>query len=92
MNFFGMGATEILLVLVVALILLGPGKMIETARTLGKYARELQRATSELPRLLSMEEDDERQRRPARTQLPETPPLQGQQAKEEEDDKPVPRA
>jgi sec-independent protein translocase protein TatA len=57
MNIFGMGMTELLAVLVVSLLVLGPTKMVDTAKTLGKYFRELQKATSEIPRLLTMEDE-----------------------------------
>ena len=43
MNLFGIGNMELLLVLVVALLVLGPGRMVDTARTLGKFWAEAQR-------------------------------------------------
>jgi sec-independent protein translocase protein TatB len=73
MNFFGIGFTELILVLVIALLVLGPNKMLEVARTMGKYARDLQRATSELPRLLSLDEDSKRPT-PDRRQVPAPTP------------------
>ena len=56
MNFFGVGIFEMLFVLVVALLVLGPSRMVEVSRTLGKYVRELQRATSEIPRLIDLDD------------------------------------
>ena len=56
MNFFGVGIFEMLFVLVVALLVLGPSRMVEVSRTLGKYLRELQRATSEIPRLIDLDD------------------------------------
>ena len=47
MGFFDMGLMEILLILVVALIIWGPGKLPEIARTLGKAMRVLRKATSD---------------------------------------------
>ncbi len=38
---FGMGFGELLLVLVIAVIFLGPEKIPETARTLGKWFNEI---------------------------------------------------
>ncbi len=76
MDIFGIGPLELLFVLVVALLLLGPGKMVEMARTLGKYARDLQRATSEVPRLLSLE-DEQPPAPPQRQQVSEQPPKEG---------------
>lgn len=48
MDFMGIGGIELLLVLVVAFIFLGPSKMIDTARTLGKIVQEFRKTTSEL--------------------------------------------
>jgi Sec-independent protein translocase protein TatA len=41
MDFFGIGPLEILLIFILALILLGPGKITEVARTLGKVVRTI---------------------------------------------------
>ena len=49
MNFLGMGTPEILVVLLLAFLLLGPERMINAARTLGKYAGEMRRMASEIP-------------------------------------------
>ncbi len=45
---FGIGMQELLIVLVIALIILGPKKLPEMARTLGRAFAELQRATQDL--------------------------------------------
>ncbi|MCH6567999.1 MAG: twin-arginine translocase TatA/TatE family subunit, partial [Nitrospinae bacterium] len=45
---FGIGMQELLIVLAVALIILGPKKLPEMARTLGRAFAELQRATQDL--------------------------------------------
>jgi Sec-independent protein translocase protein TatA len=39
-NFFGIGTLELLVILLVAFVALGPGKTVEVARTIGKMARE----------------------------------------------------
>ena len=70
MNVFGIGVTELLFVLVVALIVLGPERMTQAARTLGKYMREVQRATAEIPRLLTLDEEPKSSPPPKRQQLP----------------------
>ena len=57
MNFFGIGPLELIFVLVLALLVLGPNRMVDAARTLGKYVREFQRATSEIPRLISLDDE-----------------------------------
>ena len=48
MNFFGMGPMEIMVILVVALIIFGPGKLPEIASQAGKTVRDFRRATREL--------------------------------------------
>ena len=51
MNILGMGTMEILVVLLLAFILLGPNRMVDTARLLGKATREIRRLSEELPRM-----------------------------------------
>ncbi len=48
MGFLDMGMGEILLVIVVALIIWGPGRIPEIARTLGKAVSTLRKTSSEL--------------------------------------------
>lgn len=48
MNILGMGPAELLLIFIIALIVLGPGKLPELARTLGKAVRELRRMSLEV--------------------------------------------
>jgi len=45
---FGLGIAEILVILVVALIVLGPEKLPDTARQLGRMTAELRRAFDDL--------------------------------------------
>ncbi len=45
---FGLGITEILLILVLALLVLGPEKLPETARQLGKITGQLKRAMDDI--------------------------------------------
>lgn len=45
---FGLGAGEVVIVLVLALIFIGPKKLPELARSLGKSLREFQKAKDEL--------------------------------------------
>ena len=42
MNILGVGNLEIIWILLLALVLLGPGRMVDAARTLGKFWREAQ--------------------------------------------------
>ncbi|MDH5542756.1 MAG: Sec-independent protein translocase protein TatB [Nitrospinota bacterium] len=43
---FGLGFTELLVIMVIALIFIGPSKLPEVARSVGRGYRELQRAIS----------------------------------------------
>ena len=45
---FGIGAPELVLILIVGLIVFGPGKLPEMGRTLGKGLRELRKASNAL--------------------------------------------
>lgn len=48
MSFLGMGSLEILIILLVAFILLGPERMIDAGRLLGKATRGIRNLTAEL--------------------------------------------
>lgn len=56
MNIVGMGPLEILVVLLLAFILLGPQKMMEGAKLLGKASREIRRMADEVPNLMMNDE------------------------------------
>jgi TatA/E family protein of Tat protein translocase len=64
MNFLGMGPMELMLILVLALIIFGPGKLPEIAGQVGKVVRDFRRTTSELSsefsRTLSLEMEERR--------------------------------
>lgn len=55
---FGIGIPEILIVLVIALLVLGPQKLPELAKALGKALGELKRATSDLRDTLDLDNLD----------------------------------
>ena len=67
MGFFDIGLGEILLILVVALIIFGPGRIPEIARTMGRVARNLKKATSDLTTTITKEIDVEEKNRPLQT-------------------------
>lgn len=52
---FGIGSTELLLILVVALIVLGPKSLAGVSRSLGKAMGEFRRVSTEFQRTLNME-------------------------------------
>lgn len=62
---FGIGAPELILILVVGLIVFGPGKLPEMGRTLGKGLREFRKASNALTQAMN---------------APEPPPAPPQQA------------
>ena len=59
-----MGFGEIVLVIVLAVIILGPGKIANTARTLGRMAHTLKKATSDLTTQITRETEEESKKRP----------------------------
>ncbi|MDY6911964.1 MAG: Sec-independent protein translocase protein TatB [Chloroflexota bacterium] len=59
MDFIGIGFPEIVLILVIALLLVGPRRLPEVARTMGKAMRKFKLATTELTRSLTEEIDSE---------------------------------
>ncbi len=50
---FGIGFTEIVVILVIALIVLGPEKLPELAKALGRAMKEFRTATDEIKRSVS---------------------------------------
>ena len=58
---FGIGVTELLVVFVVALIVLGPDQLPKVARTLAKVVGEFKRASDDLRlNVMSASNDDEK--------------------------------
>ncbi|MCB0359887.1 MAG: twin-arginine translocase subunit TatB [Bdellovibrionales bacterium] len=71
---FGLGFTEIIIILVVALIVLGPQKLPEVARTLGRTLGEVKRAADDFRREMTIAEwEDERRIRAERIQRQQEP-------------------
>ncbi|MBI4302982.1 MAG: twin-arginine translocase TatA/TatE family subunit [Chloroflexi bacterium] len=53
----GIGFPEIALVLIIAFLIFGPGRMVEVARTLGRLTRSLKKATSDFTTAMTKEID-----------------------------------
>ena len=63
MNVFGIGGLELLVILLVAFVALGPGKTVEVARTLGRMAREARRTFTDIMDAASLNDNDIGERR-----------------------------
>ena len=51
-----MGPLEVLVIALIAFILLGPQRMVDAARLMGKATKEVRRMTDELPKIVLDEE------------------------------------
>ena len=54
---FGVGSSELVIILIIALLILGPKEIPKVARTIGKGMRELQRAKDELKKNIEFEDN-----------------------------------
>jgi TatA/E family protein of Tat protein translocase len=54
---FGIGMPELLLILAIALIVIGPKKLPDLAKSLGRAMREFKKATNEFKETLQIDED-----------------------------------
>ncbi|HEX7475755.1 MAG TPA: twin-arginine translocase TatA/TatE family subunit [Dehalococcoidales bacterium] len=60
MDFLGIGFGEILLILVIILLVFGPGKMIEISRSIGKTVSAFKKAASEMTNQVSKELEEQK--------------------------------
>ena len=58
MNILGVGTMELVFILIIALVVLGPARAIDMARGLGKTVRFIQNGVSDLPKLIEEEPKD----------------------------------
>ncbi len=73
-----MGGLEIVVILVVALLVLGPDKLPGLMRTIGKATKELRRASTEFQRTINTELTDEEESKPPAPARPEQIPAAGE--------------
>lgn len=57
MDFMAVGTSEILMILLVALVVVGPNKVVEMGRTLGRIMRSIKKASSDLTSAVTREMD-----------------------------------
>ena len=57
MSFLGMGPLEIVIILLIAFVVLGPERMVDAGRFLGRVVAEGRKLASEMPRVV-VEDDD----------------------------------
>lgn len=55
MNLFGLSPGELILIMMIAMVVIGPEKLPETAASIGKWVREFRRVTTELTQQFSDE-------------------------------------
>jgi sec-independent protein translocase protein TatA len=78
---FGIGTTELIIIMFIILLVFGAKKLPELAQGLGKGIREFKKASNEIQDELNFDKND-------RINKPSTPPKQEEPAKEEvKDDK-----
>ena len=65
MDFFGIGGLELVGTLVIALLVLGPERMVDMARQAGKWWREAQRAVRTMADAATTKLDEEQPKRNA---------------------------
>ena len=88
---FGIGPQELIVILVIGLLVLGPKRLPEIARSLGKGLTEFRRASNDLRQSLALEDEPARRAPPARppdqTALtPQDDPAEGHRIEPEEDE------
>lgn len=64
MDLMGVGTAEVLMILLVALLVIGPNKVVEFGRTMGKIVRTIKKAsfdvTASITKELELEEEKKR--------------------------------
>ncbi|KUJ96333.1 MAG: Twin-arginine translocation protein, TatB subunit [Desulfonauticus sp. 38_4375] len=84
---FGIGSTELLVILVVALIVIGPSKLPEIARTLGKAMAEFKKVSTDVKRTIEQEIEKEEEKKAAEEAKKELESKQKQDTEQKESSK-----
>lgn len=74
MGFLGIGTWEILLIIILALILLGPNRLTETAKTLGKIVRSIRKTSAEFTAAVTREMNQDEDESPSKDKKPAPTP------------------
>lgn len=77
---FGIGGQELFFILLLALILLGPSKLPEIAKTLGKVMGEFQRASNDLKKEIDLASEE----KPAQQDKPVPEPVEPEKPEEKQ--------
>lgn len=73
MNFFGIGASEFAMILLVGVLILGPAKIVDAGRTLGKYWGQTQKILRETADAATIKLDSPYDDQNQQTNTPEVP-------------------
>jgi len=84
---FGIGTTELMVILVVALIVVGPKKLPQIARTLGKAMGEFKRVSTDLHRTINTEIEREEKKDTDQKEVKKTSEAKAPKKKTEEEKK-----
>lgn len=84
---FGIGTTELLVILVVALIVVGPKKLPQIAKTLGKAMGEFKRVSTDLHRTINTEIERDEQKNREKEETAKKKASGGKASKKSEEDK-----
>jgi TatA/E family protein of Tat protein translocase len=77
MNFFGIGPMELVFILILALIIFGPGRLPEIGRAVGKSIRDFRAMTQEVTSQFSLElEESTKAKEPQKAQAPAPTPAE----------------
>ena len=88
MNIMGMGVMELAVVLLVAFLVLGPGRSIDMAKRTGKVLGDLRRTFSEVTDAISTEERQRSHSQQPPPGVPSRPDLPDHDAAKSDDERP----